>query len=321
MTNYYGGAGEAAPYSDSASLSNLIKTAYDQRIRLAFRSQPLFRQFADTKVINGTQPGATVVFHIHKELAPVTAPLGEINDGDGTQLSDPTPITVTVREYGNYTIYTEALSAFAFDDALAKNISTQIANNLADSVDKLVTDVLLTTDSNLVESSAGVVSTVENADLATTTVTEGLTAKTIRHAVAELRSNNVPARQGNKYVVVTHPRVASQFRASIDAASWREATLASTNIADIVTGTTGDFEGVTFVETPRAPFDAVSGTYTSFVFGAEALAEVVSKEFSVVVDGDIPDVYGRKTAIGWYGIAGWALFRPESMFAIKTVLA
>jgi hypothetical protein len=85
----------------------------------------------------------------------------------------------------------------------------------------------------------------------------------------------------------------------------------------------GSWEGVRFVENPRTLIGMDSGTtgtnvYDSYILGREALAEAVSEEFHTVVNGAIVDPLDRKTSLGWYGIAGWNLFRPQSMFLVRT---
>lgn len=330
------------PYTVTDNLSNLIQTAYDRKVRLAFRSEPLFRMFADTKVVNQTQPGSTVVFSIHKELPIAIAPLDELNDGDGASIDNPTQVEVQVKRYGSYTIYTEELMAFAFDDALAANVTNQIRNNQADSLDTIVGRILLggvnnhilLADEYVTETAAelytggkptfvGSTNEVSNyaGTVPTATVkTNGASfAEAVQDVVAELRSASVPAKDGTYYTALMHPKVAAQFRAVTDPAAWRE-TLKYTDPSMILKGEIGVYEGVRIIESPRVPVEVVDGVtvYNTIVMGAEALAEVVVKEPTVIVDGTIPDPYNRKTAIGWTGLIGWNLFRPESLHVIKT---
>jgi len=330
------------PYTVTDNLSNLIQTAYDRKVRLAFRSEPLFRMFADTKVVNQTQPGSTVVFSIHKELPIAIAPLDELNDGDGASIDNPTQVEVQVKRYGSYTIYTEELMAFAFDDALAANVTNQIRNNQADSLDTIVGRILLAgvnnhvllTSSYVTETAAelytggkptftGSTNVVTNyvgtVPTATVKAAGDVFVEAVQNIVAELRSASVPAKDGVYYTALMHPKVAAQFRAVTDAAAWRD-TLKHTDPSLILKGEIGVFEGVRVIESPRIPVEVVDGVtiYNTVIMGAEALAEVVVKEPTVIVDGTIPDPYNRKTAIGWTGLIGWNLFRPESLHVIKS---
>lgn len=321
-----------APFTDTGALSNLIKVAYDQRLSMEFSAETILRSFADKKVINQTQPGAEVIFSIHKKMTVNKTPLNEVVDGNESVLDNPKQVSVKVNEHGNYTIYTEALQQFAFDDALAANVMSTIKTNQLETLDALVGDVLIGANIR----AAGTEATTEyrsivngkffntialaDAEIAANGVTP-LSADALRDAVAELRSDAVPT-WDSAYVAVMHPRVSSKFRAITDAAGWREANT-YVNTTNLINGEVGMFEGVRIVENPRVPVEEIEGVediYNTFIFGREALAELVSKEPSVIVDGDIVDPYGRKTAVGWYGILGWNLFRAESLYTVKSTL-
>jgi hypothetical protein len=50
----------ADAYNSTAVLTNLVKTAYDRKMRLALRSVPQFRAIADTRPAAQTNPGDSV---------------------------------------------------------------------------------------------------------------------------------------------------------------------------------------------------------------------------------------------------------------------
>lgn len=417
----------AAPYTDSATLTNLVTAAYDRQVRLSLRSVPMFRSIATVKVVEQTAPGNSVAFLIHGDLAAATGTLSDsgITDPTGAALSNPTSVTVTLNEYGNYTVVSKALREFALDNNLDGNIANVIAYNLAQSVDAVVENILMGTDNNItsqvvtsgstyqkpkvrsysellrlgtgtsVSSStttitvadtsalkvgmtfsvvAGTGTLVTNAIVTIPTATtftvttapsvalsgatlafntnyylesastttgslnslSTLSAKDVRWVVAQLRANNVPTVDGQNYVAFIHPTVAADFRAetSSNAASaiWA-APHSFSETSNMYAGEIGTFEGVRFIETPRVAaigdtVVAVKGTtaqssitanaYTTFIAGADALAEAVAEEFHIVADGVVVDPLKRKMALGWYGIAGWNLFRTASLYAIKS---
>jgi N4-gp56 family major capsid protein len=333
MANY-DGSSTVNGFTSTGSLEDLIKVAYDRRIDREFVATTLLRSFADKKVVNQTQPGATVTFSIHKNLSVDYTPLNEIVDGNETSLDNPTQISVTVNEYGRYTIYTEALTQFAFDDALAKNVTDTIRTNQLETLDGLVAKVMR---GDLIREAGNTATQTYNsvvngkfftnlddadAEIADNGVSP-LTATAVRDVVAELRTASVPTWDANHYVALVHPRVAAAFRSNTDAAGWRYANT-YVDTTKLMSGEIGIFEGVRFVETSRVlPKEDEfgvdgDGVYTTYIIGRQALAEIVTKEPGVIVDGDITDPYGRKVAIGWYGILGWNLYRPESLYAIKS---
>lgn len=336
----YPGTPAGAPYTDTGALENLIQVAYDRRLDREFTAATLLRSFADKKVINQTQPGATVTFSIHKNMSVDYTALNEVTDGNEAVIDNPTQISVTVNEHGRHTIYTEALTQFAFDDALAKNVTDTIKTNQLETLDGLVAMVLRGDNIRAAGTEATTVyntvidgvffSTLAAADAAIGTAS-ALTADDVRAIVAELRTASVPTWDANNYVALIHPRVAAAFRASTDQAGWRYANT-YVDTTNLMSDEIGIFENVRFVSTSRVlPKSSVGGSemwgedgegvYSTFFLGRQALAELVVKEPSVIVDGNVPDVYGRKTAIGWYGILGWNLYRPESLFTVKSTIA
>lgn len=315
----------AAPYTDTTALVNLVQTAYDRQVRLALRSVPSFRAIADTKPVMQTQPGSSVVFQIHQDLAPATTPLNETTDPSGVSLDNTTQITVTLNEYGNFTVVTKALKEFALDANLDGNIANIIAYNLNDSIDRVIADVL-SGGSQTITRIGGTVAI--GGDPATITATDTITSDMVTLAVAELRSSSVVPFDGDNYVAYIHPRVARDLRAETDLAGWRYPHAnTDAGVGKVLAGEIGIYEGVRFVESSRVPMVnyGTPGTdpfvYFTFVLGREALAEAVAEEFSVVADGTVVDPLKRKMAIGWYGIAGWNLFRPESLWILQTTAA
>ncbi len=327
-------------YSSTQTLPSLVTEAYDRYMRLALRSVPQFRAFADTRAVQQTHPGDAVTFSIYSDLADATTPFnpysengkrgtdrtgattavpGEVADPDAVAIPDPDRVSVILEEYGNYTVLTKRLEAFSLDAALDTNAANIIAYNLASSVDVIVqtkldecTNIITEEvdadgDTNLVESEAdGSGVDVDNIGADSTAA-----ARDFRHAVTKLRSHNVVPARGSLYGAVVHPHVAHDIRVETGSAGWRSPH-EYVDTANIYAGEIGTFEGAFFVETPRA-FKVDNGSsipvYNSYVFGREALAEAVASEFGVVVGGTIADPLNRKMALGWTGIAGWELFR------------
>lgn len=305
----------AVPYTDTAALANLVQTAYDRQVRFDLRSVPLFRSVAEVKPAAQSMPGDSVVFNIHKDLDVVTAPLDEITDPAGVSLKNTSTVTVTLEQYGTYTVVTDLLEQYALDGSLNSNAASRIANNLADSVDALVAAVLNSGDNNIVNA-AGVISVVAQADLAAATIAETITTKDIIFAATKLRAANVAPSDGVNYIAFIHPDVAADLMTATGSNAW-SAPHEYVDTANIYNGELGIYGGVRFISTPRAP--KVDGVYTTFVVGKEALAEVVADDFHVVLGGTIVDPLDRKMALGWKGTAGWSIFRPEALWTIKTV--
>lgn len=311
----------ADAYNSTSTLSNLVKTGYDRKFRLALRSLPQFRSIADVKPANETNPGDSVAFHIYSDLAPATTPLNEITDPDAVANAQPAPISVTLEERGNYQVTTRRLRAFTLDPKTDGNLANILAYNMVDSLDAVVR-AKLDGATQVVRESAGSLST--SAAVTTITGTDVHKARDYRYALTKLRTASVMPLRGDKYGVFIHPEAALDLRTETGAAAWRTPQEYQ-NVEALRAGEIGTWEGGIFMETPRATnVQAGSGAgaaqvrvFNSYVFGQECLAEAVAEEPHLVLDGVVVDPLKRKIAAGWYGIIGWNRFRPESLWVVQ----
>lgn len=315
----------AAPYNDTATLTNLLATAIDRKVTFALRSRPQFRTLADTKPIPETNPGTTIVWNEYADMGTNTTPLNEITDPTGKSVANPTRIQVTVEEYGDFTVTTKKLKQFTLDKNLDGTVARLIGNAMIDTIDLLVA-AKLDASTNTLRKNATV---IKDADIAAGTVGaiaagDVMSSSLARYAVAKFRGASVLPKRGELFGAMVHPDVAHDIRAEAGTnTAWREPHVYGDQSA-IWAAETGTYEGLFWVENPRCTMTANAGSgstvdvYNSYFFGAEALAEAISEEFHTVVDGVIVDPLKRKTAFGWYGIGGWALYRPKALRLVQT---
>jgi N4-gp56 family major capsid protein len=158
-----------------------------------------------------------------------------------------------------------------------------------------------------------------------------LVANDVRKAVAQLRKANVPTINGS-YVGFIHPDVSYDFRSATDASAWR--TPANyVNPEGIYNGEIGMFEGVRFMESPRAPLFADAGNgsgstgtidaYGTLIMGRQALAKAISLggEYGAqptIVYGTVTDLLQRFRPVGWKHFVGYGVFRQEALRRIES---
>lgn len=313
-------------FTDTTAMSNSVQTAYDKLFEFALRSQPLFRQVADKRPEQQAQPGSSVVLERFQDLAIQTATLTENTDPDAVALGNPTTVSITLNEYGNPVLRTRKLYLFSLTD-VDPAIANIVAYNMADSVDAVVQTVLRA-GTNVIQRKAGTVSYVTNGTLTTPVATTMTTTDTFnsaigRLAVAKLRANKAVPRKGSMYWAAIHPEVSHDLRAETGAAAWRDPHNYSA-AGNIWAGEIGAYEGAFYVESPRCynAVDAGAGDNTvrrfrTYFAGQQALAEAVADEFHVVA-GPITDKLMRFRPLGWYGVAGWARYREESLIRAET---
>ena len=309
----------ADAYTDSAALSNLVQTAYDRLVEFALRSQPLFRTLADKKPAQQAQPGSSVVFSIYSDLADATSTLSESTDVSAVAMSNPSQVTVTLNEYGNAVIATRKLRLFSLSD-VDPAIADIVAFNMASSVDTLVQNELRNTTNKVSRESGTTKGFVNTATVGNVTGTDVFVSGLIAGTVAKLRANNVVPVKGLLYPAYIHPEVAYDLRRETGSGSWRQPHEYSAPDA-IWAAELGAYEGAFAVESPRC-YNATDGStatrvFRTYITGRQALAEAVAEDFHLVI-GPITDHLMRLRPVGWYGVAGWKLYRSAASWQILT---
>jgi N4-gp56 family major capsid protein len=235
-------------------------------------------------------------------------------------------VSVTLAEYGNATVTTAKLRATSFlpVDPVAANAVGYNAGLSIDTIARAAAQA----GSNVIYATGGATDPTDRDEVNTDDL---LSANDVRKAVAQLRKANVPT-FGGSYVAMIHPDVSYDFRSNTDAAAWR--TPANyVNPAGIYNGEIGVFEGVRFIESPRAPLFAnasnnsgSTGTidvYGTLIMGRQALAKGISLggEYGAqptIVYGTVTDLLKRFRPVGWKHFVGYAVFRQEALRRIES---
>jgi N4-gp56 family major capsid protein len=319
----------ANAYTDTSAMSNAVQTAYDKTFEFALRSQPMFRAVADKRPANATAPGGSIVLERYQDLAVATTALTENTDPDSVAMGNPNTVTITLNEYGNPVLRTRKLFLYSLTD-VDPAIANIVAFNAADSVDTIV-QTELRSGTNVIQRKAGTVSYVTNGTASApvaTTMVAGATPDTFNSAIArlataKLRANKAVPRKGSMFWAGIHPEVSHDLRAETGAAAWRDPHNYSA-AGNIWAGEIGAYEGAFYIESPRCynAVDAGTGDNTvrrfrTYYAGQQALAEAVADEFHVVA-GPIVDKLARFRPLGWYGVAGWKIYRNESLIRAET---
>lgn len=311
----------ANAFTGTAAMANLVQTTYDRALEFALRAQPMFRMVADKRPVQQAMPGSSVVFEIYQDLAQAVTPLNELVDPDAVAAGNPTTVSVTLNEYGNSILVSNKLDLFSFTDVTA-GLVNQVAWNLVDSVDTIVRSTL-DGGVNYIRKNAGT-GPVYNGPQTTigTAATDIFNSAYVRLATAKLRGNKVHPNKGSYFTAYIHPDVSHDLRAETGNGSWRQPHEYSA-ADNIWAGEIGEYEGAVFIETPRTTIQTnagVGGTvdvYNTYFTGQQALAEAVAEEFHTV-RGPVVDKLTRFQPLGWYGVAGWSLYRQEALIRAES---
>jgi N4-gp56 family major capsid protein len=265
-------------------------------------------------------PGAAVVFTIMNTLAPATTPLTQTTDVSAVALSD-SQVTLTLAEYGNAVITTAKLRGTSFVDITPAVINI-LGFNAGVSIDSVARNVL--DAGSKVQYSQG---TTASVPAARNQITKKCTIRGIdvRKATALLRVRNVPT-IGAGYVGYIHPNVSVDLRQETGGAGWATPHNYS-QPQEIWAGEIGMFQGVRFIETPRARVFTTGGhttttvvtpVYVTLFCGRQALAKAHSivdgnGPFPQARPGPIVDKLRRFVPDGWYWLGQYGIFRQTAL--------
>ena len=304
---------------DTFDTNSLVTTAYDKLVGFALRSEPQFRTLVSKRPSDVSHAGAVVRLFKHVEMAAATTALTEIVDPESVELGGTSYVDVTLAEYGNSVLTTEKLALESLS-AIDPAVANLVAFNMRDSLDVLVQTVMRNGDQRL--KNIATVLTAHTNGTATITgidAADTLSAKYVRYAVSKLRGASAQT-IGGKFIGYIHPDVSYDFRTETGAAAWRDIHNYS-GASSVWAGEIGEFEGVRFIETPRCyqvnGGESSAKVSSTYILGAEAIAEAVGREPGVVV-GPVTDRLMRFRPVGWKALLGWARYREEALWHIQT---
>lgn len=303
---------------------DLTQNAYERLVYFALRPELFYDSVVEVGTTNLTNPGATVYFTITADLAAATTALTEDTDVTPVAMSD-SQVTVTLNEYGNAVQTTARLRATAFAE-VNPIVANVIGFNAGVSIDSVAR--------NAAQAGTNVRYVGVDARNKIKT-TDTLAGNDVRRAVADLRGANVATYNG-LYKGIIHPDVSYDFRGATGGTNWSDPHVYS-DPSGIYNGVIGNFQGVQFMETSRAPLfpNASDGTgattgatgnidvYGTLVMGRQALAKAHSVAGGyganpVLVDIPIVDVLRRFEGMGWKHFVGYSVFRQASLRRIES---
>ena len=314
----------AAPTVTTGTLTNQVTTAFDQISYFALRSQPLFEMLADVRSTAQTHNGSSVQFTFIDEISQATPALTENADVTAVAITDDA-VEVPLAEYGNAVITSAKVRGTSFlnVDADAANI---VGYNMANSLDKLVSNVAngSVVAAQIIYSGIGAGPGTSRGAI---TATDLYDATLGRRAVAQLRTDSAPGWENGNYMAIIHPDVSYDLRSDAAVTDVIQYQLYQQG-EPIRVGSIGTFNGITYIENPRAGLIADGGAstvdvYQTLICGRQALAKGFSRAPGfgpdpTIVVGPVTDTLRRFNPIGWYHLVGYGIFREKCMIRVES---
>ena len=310
-------------YTTTASV-DYAQTAYDRLAYFAYRPELYYDRAVEVKPTRQSMPGATVVFTIQNDLPIASTALNESTDLTPVAMSD-SQVSVALAEYGNVTVTTAKLrgESFVEIDPIQANV---VGYNAAVSVDEITK--LIAQAGTTVDYAVGTAVAAATVSRASITPLNTFGASNVRLEKARLRRSNVPT-FGGSYVAYIHPDVSYDLQGQTGTNTWTDPHTYS-QPDEIWQGEIGMFQGVRFIETPRAPWfgNAGSSPTTTSVYGTLFMGrQALCKAHSIVdgngdnphiVPGPVTDYLRRFLPLGWYHLVGYGVFRQAALRRVES---
>ena len=291
----------------TTSSLDLSKAAYEMLAYYALRPELYYDALVEVQSTNSTNRGISVQFTIASDLAEATTALNESSDTTPVAMSD-SYVVVTPLEYGNAVQLTSKLGATAFMEV------NPIAANIVGWNAGISTD-------GIARNAAGAGTQVAYAGSATSRATVAKTStiagNDVRRAVATLRKQNVATFNG-MYKGLIHPDASYDFRGATGGTNWSDPHVYS-DPSGIYNGVIGNFQGVQFMETPRAPFFS-DGGLNSFTISTIAVTSNVATITTSAAHGlSVGDTLTISGATATSGTGSTSQLGFNAQFTVATV--
>lgn len=313
----------------TANLSTDV-AAHIKLMYYSLRPELFFDSVADVGVTDATSRGASYTWYFTNDLAPATTPLVETADVVPATVTD-TSMTLTLSEYGNAVQTTALVRNTSFID-VNPTMANVIGYNAGITVDTLAVTALAAGTNVAYSTGTSYATTGTEAAQNRLATTDNFNGNMVRFAAAKLRAANVQPFSDGLYRGFIHPDVAYDFKGSTGGTNWSDPHIYASP-EGIWNGTIGAFQGVRWIETPRAPIVADVGngagaagtvdSYQSFVVGRQGLAKAhaMGGEYGpqpMWVQSPEVDLLRRFRGMGWKHLVKYGVFRQAAVWRLET---
>ena len=299
-----------------SAMSVEMKTFYDMTLIDEAQAALVHDQFAQKRPIP-KNAGKTIEFRKFASLPKALTPLTEGVTPDGKSLN-PTAITATVAQYGDYITQSDVLELTAIDNTILE--ATKLLGRQAGLTLDTITRNVLQSGTNVTycPKVAADGSKTEVTSRAGLDDTCQLTVDVVKQVVAKLRGQNAPTING-KYVAIIHPYAAYDLMSD---PAWIEAHKYA-KPENLYEGEIGEIGGVRFVETSEAKIYEGGVFGTLFMgSGAYGVTEITGGGLETIVkqkgSAGTADPLDQRSSVGWKAIKTAELLIPNYLVRVES---
>ena len=298
------------------ALSVEMKTFYDMTLLDEAQANLVHDQFGQKRPIPQGS-GKTIEFRKFAALPKALTPLTEGVTPDGKRL-EPTAITATVAQYGDYITQSDVLELTALDNTILE--ATKLLGRQAGLTLDTITRNVLHSGTN-VTYCPKVAADGSKTEVTSRSALDNscqLTVDVVNQVVAKLRGQNAPT-IGGKYVAIIHPYVAYDLMRDpewIDAHKYAKPD-------NLYEGEIGEIAGVRFVQSTEAKIYE-GGVFGSLFLGegAYGVTEISGGGLQTIVkqkgSAGTADPLDQRSSVGWKAIKTAELLIPNYLVRVES---
>ena len=303
-----------------SGLSAENKTFYDRTLLESAKPNLIHAQFGQKRPIpkNG---GKKIEFRRYGALPKALTPLTEGVTPDGRKLTV-TAVEAEVHQYGDYVALSDVLDLTAIDNNVLE--ATKAIGNQAGLTLDTITRNVLQAGTNVmycpkIGTGGAKTAVTSRADLDATCK---LTVDVVKKAVATLKANNVPKKDGS-YVAIIHPYAAYDLMSD---PTWEEMHK-YTNADNMYEGEIGRIAGVRFVETSEALIvkeTSKPAVFCTLILGENAYGntEVTGGGLKTIIkqlgSAGTADPLDQRSTVGWKAMQTAEILQENYMIRVES---
>jgi N4-gp56 family major capsid protein len=215
-----------------------------------------FAKYAEKNMGIPKNSGDTISWRRWNSLAVSTTALTEGVTPDGVSL-DVTKVSATVKQYGNWTKFTDKISLVGLDKTLTE-VTQLMGENAGESIDTIIRDIMAA--GTTVIYAGGVAA--RNLVASTSKITTADVIK-VRRQLKRNKVKMIDTPMGKGYIWFIHTDVASDL---MQDTKWEDANKYVDN-KNLIEGLIGKYKGIYFIEADNAPKYTAAGASSADVYG------------------------------------------------------
>ncbi|MDT8364296.1 MAG: hypothetical protein RQ714_06575 [Nitrosomonas sp.] len=276
-----------------------------EELRTAVQPLTRFTQFCDVEEAIGKNRGETYTWNIYGDTRDDAGVTGIAENQKMPETDFPVGEgRVTLKEFGIAVPYSGKFDDLS-EHPVKEIIHKTLKNSACRTMDRVAHNQF---DSTLLRATSTSASAFDLTDTGTPSGnhTHALSLDHIKGIADTMEERNIPAFDGENYVLVARPSTLRPMRNELE--QIHQHTVDGWN--RIMNGEKGKYENFRVISQTNIASEGWGISDAAYFFGADTVTEVIAVPMEV--RGKIPDDYGRSKGIAWYALCNFGITHADA---------